>query len=152
MVCPRCGEPESKVLDSRVVRGGAVVRRRRACDHCRARFTTYEACEVAPLFVVKRSGAREPFDPEKLLAKLALACNKRPVAIAPLQEEVDAIEVALREQGLPEVDSRYIGRLALDALARIDDVAYVRFASVYLEFQSVDDFRRVLDAKGGVPA
>lgn len=137
MRCPYCGSETSKVLDSRAADAGASVRRRRLCTECRRRFTTYERWEEGPLLVVKKDGRREPFQRGKLLAGLATACEKRPVARPTLEQLAADIERTLRQRGDPEVTSREIGELVMDGLRSIDEVAYVRFASVYREFRDI---------------
>jgi transcriptional repressor NrdR len=139
--CPSCASPDDKVVDSRVADDGAAIRRRRACLSCGRRFTTFERIEEAPLVVVKRSGQREPFDRRKLVAGLRAATKNR----AGVTERVEALalelEEALRLEG-PEITSQQIGLAVLDRLRLLDDVAYLRFASVYKGFERVADFER----------
>jgi len=137
MRCPYCGCATSKVLDSRAADEGASVRRRRACTECGRRFTTYERWEEAPLLVIKKDGRREPFQRRKLLAGLVTACEKRPVPLATLEQLVADIERALRQSGETEVTSRKVGELVMERLRDVDEVAYVRFASVYREFHDI---------------
>lgn len=146
MRCPYCGHQESKVLDSRVVEGGAVIRRRRECAVCEGRFTTHERLVQTPLMVIKKDGRREPFDLQKLQAKIALACTKRPVSMEQIEQVAHRIEQELRSEAVTEVPSRRIGDRVMRHLLRLDRVAYVRFASVYHEFDEPARFAEVLDA------
>lgn len=140
MKCPYCGYLESKVVDSRPTDEGGSIRRRRECQRCGRRFTTYETVENVPLMVVKRDGSREAFNKNKLLSGLLRACEKRPVAIALLEEACGQIEQKLSNSLEREIDSRQIGELAMESLKEIDQVAYVRFASVYREFKDISAF------------
>jgi transcriptional repressor NrdR len=144
MNCPYCEMGETKVVDTRVAGRGAI-RRRRACLVCGQRVTTFERVEQAPLWVVKRDGTRQPFDRQKLLAGLVRACVKRPVPLAAVDQAAVRIEAALRNGVGDEVDAVAIGEEALRVLRELDRVAYVRFASVYRDFQDVDEFERELD-------
>lgn len=137
MRCPYCRHDESKVLDSRATEEGASVRRRRACVSCNRRFTTYERWEETPLLVVKKDGRREPFQRQKLLSGLVTACEKRPISLRVLEDIVDDIERSLRQEGESEVTSREIGEAVMERLRAVDEVAYVRFASVYREFRDI---------------
>ena len=132
MKCPYCGEVESKVIDSRPADDGERIRRRRECLGCGKRFTTYEVVETVPLMVVKKDKSREAFNRQKLLNGLMRACEKRPVSYQQLEDAVSNIE--------REVSSMYIGELAMEELKSIDDVAYVRFASVYRQFSDINTF------------
>ena len=132
MLCPVCRSGDNRVVDSRD--DDSAVRRRRECLACRHRFTTYERIESGRLFVVKKDGRREPFNRDKLLGGLRKACEKRPVSDAAMQEVVDAIERELYARGDSEIPSSAVGELVVDALRRLDKVAYIRFASVYREF------------------
>lgn len=143
MHCPRCRADDTKVIDSRVVDDGAAIRRRRACPTCASRFTTYERLEEVPLVVVKSAGGREPFDRTKLIAGVTAACKGRPVAPAAIEALADAVEEAARAHG-SEVTSSLIGVAVLDQLRAVDEVAYLRFASVYKGFDDAADFRREL--------
>ncbi|MGN6378375.1 MAG: transcriptional regulator NrdR [Gaiellales bacterium] len=143
MNCPFCEHGETKVVDSRVAGRGAI-RRRRECLVCSQRFTTFERVEETPLYVVKRNGARQPFDRSKLLAGLARACVKRPVSMEQIERAAVTIEVSLRNGVRDEVEASRIGEEALKVLRDLDRVAYVRFASVYRDFQDVDEFKREL--------
>lgn len=140
MRCPFCDHQEDKVVDSRASREGIVIRRRRECIGCRRRYTTYERVEEVLPVVVKKDGRREPFDRIKILQGLKKACEKRPVALSTLEEIVDRVEKKLQEMGEAEVPSRIIGEEVMAQLHRIDQVAYVRFASVYREFKDVNQF------------
>lgn len=132
------------MIDSRDIHHGTVVRRRRECPACGRRFTTYENVDVPELAVVKRDGRREPFDRHKLREKIRIALTKRPVPSAELDRVVAEIELKLSDSGNPEVSSTEIGELVLAALRELDQVAYIRFASVYREFRDLDDWRRVM--------
>jgi len=140
MRCPMCNSPDSRVLESRLIEEDTSLRRRRECTHCNRRFTTYERVESVPLMVVKRDGRREVFDPRKLLTGLMRATVKCDVSIAQLEELVADIESELSRRHVREVPSAEIGRMALERLRALDEVAYVRFASVYRHFASIEDF------------
>jgi len=144
--CPICGNPESKVLDSRPTEEGAAIRRRRECLVCNRRFTTYERAEEIPYYVVKKDGRREPFDRNKILNGLLKACEKRPVSLHTLEQLVDDIEREVRNRWDREVDTREIGELVIKRLRELDEVAYVRFASVYREFKDLHSFLDELKA------
>jgi len=144
MHCPYCGAEDSRVIDSRVVDAGAGVRRRRECVACRRRFTTYERHEREPLRVIKKNGTRELFDREKVLRGMLKACEKRPVPMEVLESIVGEIEKELRDEGYEEVPSSRIGEKVMEKLRNVDQVAYVRFASVYREFRDVDQFLELL--------
>jgi transcriptional repressor NrdR len=139
--CPACGNEETKVVDSRAGDDGATIRRRRACVECSFRFTTFERMEVAPLVVVKRDGAREPFDRLKITRGLAAASKGRPIEADTFEALADEIEERARSGG-SAVSSEWIGRAVLDRLRLIDQVASLRFASVYKDFTGIDDFER----------
>ena len=143
MNCPFCEHGETKVVDSRVAGKGAI-RRRRECLICSQRFTTFERVEQTPLHVVKRDGSRQPFDRTKLLAGLTRACVKRPVSLEQIERAAVTIEARLRNGVGDEVEASQIGEEALKVLRDLDRVAYVRFASVYRDFQDVDEFEREL--------
>ena len=143
MICPYCEHGETKVVDSRVAGRGAI-RRRRECLLCAQRFTTFERTEETALFVVKRDGSRQPFDRAKLMAGLVRACTKRPVSAEQIEAAAAAIEAQLRNGIREEVPSHAIGDEALAVLRETDAVAYVRFASVYRDFQDVDEFEQEL--------
>lgn len=142
MRCPYCGGTNTRVVDSRDVRDGESVRRRRQCVACERRFTTYETVEQRELIVVKRDGRRERFSPRKLRDKLQIALTKRPVPTTEVDRIVRETEAALLDLNQPEVTSTDIGEIALDKLKALDQVAYIRFASVYREFRDLDDWRR----------
>src|SRR5574341_2309620 len=140
MRCPFCGEQEDKVVDSRVNRDGLLIRRRRECLGCHRRYTTYERVEEVLPVVVKKDGRREPFDRAKILQGLKKACEKRPVPVTVLEDIADRVEKRVQELGEPEVSSRVIGEAVMTHLHRVDQVAYVRFASVYREFKDATQF------------
>lgn len=145
MKCPFCGFQQDRVLDSRVIRDGEAIRRRRECLRCTRRYTTYESIEERRLLVVKKDGRREPFQRAKVLHGLQRACQKRPISTETLERIVDELERELHDRGEPEISSREIGERVSEALRALDQVAYVRFASVYREFEDVGEFRRILD-------
>ena len=151
MRCPACGHEDDKVVDSRSVRDGQGVRRRRECIACSERFTTYEFIEKAPVLVIKKDGRREPYSREQVLSGLMKACEKRPISRAQLEDLLDAVENELFGDSRTEVSSRDIGEAAMNRLQGIDEVAYVRFASVYRSFRDVnqfmDDLRTLLQEK-----
>ena len=140
MKCPYCGYSESKVTDSRPTDEGERIRRRRECLNCAKRFTTYEVIETVPVVVVKKDKSREAFDRNKLLNGLLRACEKRPVPLETLERIVDEIETLLQNSLDREVPSTLIGTYAMDKLKKVDEVAYVRFASVYREFKDINTF------------
>ena len=146
MRCPFCDYEDSKVVDSRPTEEGVAIRRRRECIECGARFTTYEKVETIPLIVIKSDNTREPFDRQKLLRGLLRACVKRPVSAAQLEGVVTNIETAMSNSLKREFSSREVGELALALLRDLDEVAYIRFASVYRRFDNVDTFRAELDS------
>lgn len=140
MKCPYCGYSESKVIDSRPTDEGERIRRRRECLNCAKRFTTYEVIETVPVVVVKKDKSREAFNRNKLLNGLLRACEKRPVPLETLERIVDEIETLLQNSLDREVPSTLIGTYAMDKLKKVDEVAYVRFASVYREFKDINTF------------
>jgi transcriptional repressor NrdR len=140
MLCPFCGHTEDKVIDSRESREADVIRRRRECLKCQKRFTTYERIEEIPYMVVKKDGRREKFDRQKVLNGLLRACEKRPVSVARLAELVDEVESKLAENADREISTTEIGELLMERLRNLDKIAYVRFASVYRDFQDVEAF------------
>ena len=146
MKCSFCGHLESKVVDSRQSEDGLKIRRRRECLKCGARFTTYEEIETVPLMVIKRDKTREPFDRNKLLNRLLRACAKRPVSLATLEALITEIENTFANQMVKEVRSTEIGSLVLKKLQAVDEVAYIRFASVYKDFKDIDSFLAELSA------
>jgi transcriptional repressor NrdR len=145
MQCPVCRAPDSRVIDSRLAKEGDVVRRRRHCDRCARRFTTYERVDVTLPMVVKKDGRREPFDRAKIVAGLVRACEKRPVSVDTIEATASRIERALQEAGEKEVPSPKIGEAVMEALHHLDEVAYVRFASVYRSFRDVHEFMHELE-------
>ena len=140
MKCPYCGYKESKVIDSRPAEEGSSIRRRRECLSCAKRFTTYETVESLPMVVIKKDGSRQSFDKRKVLNGMIRACEKRPVALAKLEEATDAIEQIIQNSLDREVSTTQIGELVMERLKPLDEVAYVRFASVYQQFADVESF------------
>lgn len=151
MKCPYCGHEEDRVLDSRPLEAASVIRRRRECQSCHKRFTTYERLENVPLMVIKSDDRREPFSREKLREGIARACEKRPIGADTIERLVSEIEYELQDYVM-QVPSRVIGEKVLKKLMELDTVAYVRFASVYRQFQDVDAFLRELEKLKKVPA
>lgn len=143
MRCRWCGNPETRVVDSRPVEDGASIRRRRECGRCRRRFTTFERAEAAALTVIKRDGSKEAYDRGKVVAGIAKAIKNRPVSDAQVSRLADRVEEKLRRKG-PEVTTQEVGLEVLAGLGRLDEVAYMRFASVYKDFQELTDFEREL--------
>lgn len=150
MRCPRCDSLGSRVLDSRPLRNGKAIRRRRECEHCGTRYTTYEQIEIRLPAVVKHDGRRESFDRLKLVHGMELACTKLPIPRTRLESICDEIESAVADLGTEEVTSRQIGESVMDHLRRLHPVAYVRFASVYRRFADVGQFREEVDRLGPV--
>jgi len=144
MKCPYCGNFEDKVVDSRLNPDGDAIRRRRECLKCERRYTTYEHIENTPLMVVKKGGNRQPFDRERLTTGVRKACEKRPVSIEKIQQLVDTVERGILKKYEKEVPSNQIGELVMKKLYSLDDVAYVRFASVYRQFKDVEQFAKEL--------
>jgi len=144
MKCPFCGSMDTRVLDSRPTLDGTAIRRRRECSFCGKRFTTYERYEEAPVLVVKKDGRREKFDREKIKNGMIKACEKRPVTYEQIEEAVNRICLKLREEGSFEVETKRIGELVMEELKKLDQVAYVRFASVYRDFREVDQFLEIV--------
>lgn len=144
MRCPYCGGAEDRVVDSRESREGDVIRRRRQCVGCERRFTSYERVERLPFQVVKRDERREEYDRQKLMRGLQVACRKRPVSQAALEQLADSIEAAMQDSGEREISSQQIGTMVMERLKSLDPVAYVRFASVYRRFEDVDAFFKEL--------
>ena len=140
MKCPFCDELEDKVVDSRMAKEGEVIRRRRECLACRRRYTTYERVEEILPMVVKKDGRRESFDRTKILSGLKKACEKRPISTATIEAVTDRIEKRIHEMGETEIESRIVGEELMKELHQLDQVAYVRFASVYREFKDIDQF------------
>jgi transcriptional repressor NrdR len=148
MRCPFCGHPESQVKDSRPSEEGASIRRRRNCPQCDQRFTTFERVQLRELTIVKRSGRRAPFDREKLVRSISVAIRKRPVDPERVEQLVNGIVRQLENMGETEIPSNVVGEMVMKALKALDDVAYVRYASVYRDFRHTDDFAHFLNAEG----
>jgi transcriptional repressor NrdR len=140
MICPFCGHKQDRVIDSRESKEGDVIRRRRECLKCARRFTTYERSDEIPYMVVKRDGRREKFDRQKILEGLLKACEKRPVPMPKLAEVVDEVESKLADNSEREISTTEVGELLMERLRNLDKIAYVRFASVYRDFQDVEAF------------
>lgn len=145
MKCPYCGHPESKVIDSRPADENASIRRRRECLSCARRFTTYETVESLPMVVIKKDGSRQSFDRQKMLRGMIRACEKRPVALAELERIADEIEQELQNSMEREIRTEIIGEKVMERLRKVDQVAYVRFASVYRQFKDIDTFMAELN-------
>ena len=146
MRCPFCREDNDKVIDSRTAQDGAAIRRRRMCLSCNRRFTTYESVEKTALKVIKRDGVRVPYDRSKLRAGIEKACWKRPISAEQIDALIDRIESMVETKFDAEVDSKFLGEAAMEQLLSIDEIAYIRFASVYLQFQDAREFVKGLDA------
>jgi len=146
MRCPVCGERDTRVVDSRDLDDSATIRRRRECNACAARFTTYERVEAARLLIVKRDGTRQEFDRDKLANGLRKALTRRPVPDGAAEAAADQIEAELRSEGITEVPSSKVGQLAMAKLRILDQIAYVRFASVYQSFEDLEDLKREVDS------
>ncbi|MFZ5573320.1 MAG: transcriptional regulator NrdR [Thermodesulfobacteriota bacterium] len=140
MKCPFCGETNNKVIDSRLSKDGNVIRRRRECIDCSRRFTTYEHIEEIPIMIIKKDGRREIFNREKVRSGMQRACEKRQISMNVIEQFIDDLERDLRETGEKEIHSSVVGEKIMEKLHELDDVAYVRFASVYREFKDVNDF------------
>ncbi|WP_022964984.1 transcriptional regulator NrdR [Denitrificimonas caeni] len=145
MYCPFCGANDTKVIDSRLVTNGDQVRRRRECLLCEERFTTFETAELVLPRLIKQDGSRQPFDEEKFRAGMLRALEKRPVSLERLEEAVASIKRKLRANGEREVQSLVVGELVMNELKKLDEVAYIRFASVYRRFQDLNEFRKEID-------
>ena len=145
MKCPYCGYRESKVIDSRPAEEGSSIRRRRECLSCGKRFTTYETVESLPMVAIKKDGSRQSFDKRKVLGGMIRACEKRPVPLELLEQKTDEIEQALQNSLEREISTEYIGELVMEKLRTLDEVAYVRFASVYRQFKDIDTFMKELN-------
>ena len=145
MKCPFCGHPESKVIDSRPADENASIRRRRECLACGKRFTTYETVESLPIVVIKKDGSRQSFDRQKVLRGMIRACEKRPVSLAELERIADEIEQELQNSMEREIRTEAVGEKVMDRLRKVDQVAYVRFASVYRQFKDLDTFMAELN-------
>jgi transcriptional repressor NrdR len=146
MRCPQCGDRETRVVDSRDLDDAATIRRRRECAACSMRFTTYERIEAARLVVVKRDGSRQEFDRDKLASGLRKALTRRPVADHAAEQAADSIEIELRLAGATEIPSQRIGTLSMERLRGLDQIAYIRFASVYQSFEDLADLKREVDS------
>ena len=144
MKCPFCAHPDDKVVDSRTIKDGELIRRRRECLSCTKRFTTYERIEEIPLMVAKKDGRREAFDRSKIVIGILKACEKRPVGIEQIEDMVDRIEKSINSSMEKEVSSEAVGSMVMEELRHLDEVAYVRFASVYRQFKDIDEFMDVL--------
>ena len=145
MKCPFCGAAEDRVVDSRASKDNAIIRRRRECESCHKRFTTYERIEETMPLVVKKDGRREPFDRQKIIVGLKKACEKRPISITEIETLIEEIEHQLMESGEKEIASTAIGEKVMARLHRLDEVAYVRFASVYRSFRDLNEFMSELE-------
>ncbi len=143
MKCPYCINDDTKVVDSRQVE--AQIRRRRECEKCEKRFTTFERVELAELYILKKNGSRQPFNSEKLRASIRKACEKRPISLTQMEEMVDQIEAKLRNENSIEIKSSRVGNLVMQRLRKLDPVAYIRFASVYKDFVDLASFEETID-------
>ena len=144
MNCPFCHNPDSKVIDSRELQEGEMIRRRRECEKCAERFTTYERIEEVLPAVIKKDGRREVFDRAKILGGIRKACEKRPISMATMEAAVERIVRSVQEQGVEEIESAKIGERVMEELHALDEVAYVRFASVYRSFKDINEFMKEL--------
>lgn len=149
MRCPFCDNEDTKVIDSRPIDDGKAIRRRRECEKCVKRFTTYEKVETTILMIIKKDGSRQAFDRDKLMNGIIKACEKRPVALADIERVVDSIERGLNNMMEKEVKSTFLGELVMEQLKDLDEVAYVRFASVYRSFKDVNTFIKEIEALVG---
>lgn len=145
MHCIKCGCEESKVVDSRSIEEGNSIRRRRECLNCKYRFTTYEKLEYTPIIVVKKNGLRQQFDRDKVISGILRACEKRPVSLENIEKVVDEIEMELHNSLEKEVEASKIGEMVIERLKDLDEIAYVRFASVYRQFKDINEFKRELN-------
>jgi len=145
MKCPYCSTLDNKVIDSRLSKDGRTIRRRRECLKCERRFTTYERLDELLPMVVKKDGRREPFNREKIIEGIKKSCQKRPVSMTQIEEFVDALEIYFQELGKKEIDSKEIGERVIQSLKNWDEVAYVRFASVYRQFKDINEFMSELE-------
>ncbi len=144
MTCPSCKHSETRVLDSREVEGERVIRRRRECEKCKNRFTTYERIELLNLLVIKKDGKREVYDRNKIIRGIMRSCEKRPVTLKQIEDAVLEIEQEIEEKHTKEIESKQIGRMVMKRIRKLDKVAYIRFASVYREFTEPEDFNKEL--------
>ena len=149
MRCPFCDNEDTKVIDSRPIDDGKAIRRRRECEKCVKRFTTYEKVETTIIMIIKKDGSRQAFDRDKLMNGIIKACEKRPVALADIERVVDSIERGLNNMMEKEVKSAFLGELVMEQLKDLDEVAYVRFASVYRSFKDVNTFIKEIEALVG---
>lgn len=149
MKCPFCGYLKDRVIDSREIENGLIIRRRRICLKCKRRYTTYEEIDLKPLIVVKKDGRREKFSREKLFTGIQKACEKRPISVEKINKIVEDIEKTLRQRYDEEVSSKEIGNLVIKKLKKIDKIAYIRFASVYQEFRDLNQFLKEIEKIGG---
>lgn len=149
MRCPFCDNEDTKVIDSRPIDDGKAIRRRRECEKCGKRFTTYEKVETTIIMIIKKDGSRQAFDRDKLMNGIIKACEKRPVALADIEGVVDSIERGLNNMMEKEVKSTFLGELVMEQLKNLDEVAYVRFASVYRSFKDVNTFIKEIEALVG---
>lgn len=145
MRCPFCNNQDTKVIDSRAQDENTVIRRRRVCEECTKRFTTYERVDLIPITIIKKDGSREIFDKNKLLGGIMKACNKRQVPMEKIENLVQDVEHTLIGKGEREIDSNMLGTLIMERLKDVDEIAYVRFASVYRQFKDIDDFKNELE-------
>lgn len=149
MKCPFCGHENTRVIDSRPAEDNSSIRRRRVCDECKKRFTTYEKVETIPLIVIKKDNNREPYDRAKIEAGVLRACHKRPISVNQIDQLVDSVETTIFNMEEKEIPSKKIGEIVMDKLKNLEAVAYVRFASVYREFKDVntfmDELKKILD-------
>ena len=145
MKCIYCGCEESKVLDSRSTDESNAIRRRRECLNCGKRFTTYETVEMTPVLVIKSDGSRQAFDINKLKNCMIKACEKRPVSMSQIDEVAESIEKYMQNNFLQEIESAKLGEMVMDALKKLDDVSYVRFASVYRQFKDIESFKKIIE-------
>ncbi|HLQ97149.1 MAG TPA: transcriptional regulator NrdR [Candidatus Dormibacteraeota bacterium] len=155
MKCSSCGHKSTKVLDSRPIEEGSSIRRRRECEQCGFRFTTFEREEAIPIIVIKKDGVRQEYSREKLMRGLIRACEKRPVSLEQIENIALNVEKEIRNIGTSEIESKDIGAIVMDLLAKVDDVAYVRFASVYRQFKDItvflDELKELIDRDKDTP-
>lgn len=144
MKCPFCGKADTNVLESRIVEDGVSIRRRRECEKCKKRFTTFEKVKTSVIWIIKKDGRREPFDREKLKRGILRAVEKRPIPVNRVEEVIEEIQRALLRNKSEEIDSEIVGKEVLKKLKKIDKVAWLRFASVYLEFNDLEDFEKLI--------
>ena len=145
MHCLKCGFEESKVVDSRSIEEGNSIRRRRECLKCKNRFTTYEKIEYTPIIVIKKNGIRQQFDRNKIINGMLRACEKRPVSVEAIENAVDEIEMEINNSMHKEIEASQIGELVISKMKQLDEIAYVRFASVYRQFKDINEFKKELN-------